>query len=144
MAMQTARMVQAVILMIIVALAASCAVSKEYTSKLFTPRIPVIKDSQSLATSPRFLELDKLEINPENMVSTDIIMGRNTSGNSIALDHLANNLPTSLDTVTNITKSFKTDSINITTKKIIKTEETEPVAKSSKPGEVRSKRTREK
>ena len=33
--MQTARIVQAVVLMMIVALAASCAASKEYTSKLF-------------------------------------------------------------------------------------------------------------
>ena len=37
-AMQTTRIVQAVILMMIVAMAASCAASKEYTSKLFAPR----------------------------------------------------------------------------------------------------------
>jgi hypothetical protein len=55
--MQISRIVQAVMLMMIVALAASCASSKEYTSKLFAPRTPVIKDSQVLAI--RFLELDR-------------------------------------------------------------------------------------
>jgi hypothetical protein len=142
--MQTARMVQAVILMLIVALAASCAVSKEYSSKLFAPRTPLVKDSQNLATIPRFLELDKLEMNPENMVSTDIITGRDTLGNTIALDNMAKTFPVISDTVSTVTKYPKTDSTIIVAEKKIKPEETEPVAKSSKPGEVRNKRTREK
>ena len=57
--MRTARMVQAVVLIMIVAMAAGCAASKEYTSKLFTPRGAVEKDSQAVAL--RFLELDNLE-----------------------------------------------------------------------------------
>ena len=37
--MQTVRLLQAVALMLIVALAASCTATKEYTSKLFAPPI---------------------------------------------------------------------------------------------------------
>ena len=137
--MQTARIVQAVILMMIVALAASCAASKDYTSKLFAPRIPVIKDSQVLAL--RFLELDKLETNPENMVSTDAIMGRDTASNSIALDNLAITLPANADTTVT---ALASKTIPVTSKKKTIPIESEPVAKSSKPGEVRTKRMREK
>ena len=36
---QTARIVQAVVLMLIVALAASCATGNQYISKVFKPRI---------------------------------------------------------------------------------------------------------
>jgi hypothetical protein len=138
--MQTARIVQAVILMIIVALAASCAVSKEYTSKLFAPRTPVLADStQSL--SLRFLELDKLEPNTESMVSTDIIMGRDTTISIVSLDNLAKNVPAKSDT-TSKNETSKPVTVMISEKKIIPVE-SEPVAKSSKPGEVRTKRTRD-
>ena len=138
--MQISRIVQAVMLMMIVALAASCAASKEYTSKLFVPRTPVIKDSQVLAL--RFLELDKLEPNPENMVSTDVIMGRDTTSSTVALDNLAKTLPAKSDTADKTSVS-KTVPIATDDKKIIPVE-SGPVAKSSKPGEVRTKRTREK
>jgi hypothetical protein len=138
--MQISRIVQAVMLMIIVALAASCAASKDYTSKLFAPRTPVVKDSQVLAL--RFLELDKLEPNAENMVSTDAIMGRDTAISSVALDNLANTLSTKPDSTIK-TSTVKNNPVMLTDKKIIPVE-SEPVAKSSKPGEVRSKRTREK
>jgi hypothetical protein len=138
--MQISRIVQAVMLMMIVALAASCAASKDYTSKLFAPRTPVIKDSQVLAL--RFLELDKLEPNPENMVSTDVIMGRDTATSSVALDNLANTLPANPDSTIK-TSTPKTNPVVLTEKKIVP-EESVPVAKSSKPGEVRTKRTREK
>ncbi len=138
--MQISRIVQAVMLMIIVALAASCAVSKDYTSKLFAPRTPVVKDSQVLAL--RFLELDKLEPNPENMVSTDVIMGRDTTTSSVALDNLANTLSANPDSTIK-TSTTNTNPVVLTEKKIIPVESV-PVAKSSKPGEVRTKRTREK
>ena len=55
--MQTTRIVQAVILMMVVAMAASCAASKEYTSKLFAPRIPVAKDTQA---APELIRRDGL------------------------------------------------------------------------------------
>ena len=62
--MQTTRIGQAVILMMIVAMAASCAASKEYTSKLFAPRTPVVTDSQSIALSKTF---------PSTIVVTDTV-----------------------------------------------------------------------
>ncbi|MBI5858860.1 MAG: hypothetical protein HZB42_14610 [Sphingobacteriales bacterium] len=89
--MQVTRIVQAVVLMLIVALAASCAASKEYSSKLFKPRIETPVDSQAVAL--RFLELDKLDANKEDWVSTDIIMGRDTTSNTFALDNLAKIFP---------------------------------------------------
>ncbi len=88
--MQTARIVQAVALMLIVALAASCAATKEYTGKIF-PSKTEVKDSQAVAL--RFLELDKLQPDEENWVSTDIIMGRDTGSKTAALDKLSEVFP---------------------------------------------------
>ena len=68
--MQTARILQAVALMLVVALAASCATSNQYVSKLFGPRPDVAKDTQQLV---RFLELDSLNAHEEEWVKTDII-----------------------------------------------------------------------
>jgi hypothetical protein len=90
--MQTSRLVQAVVLMLIVAMAASCTATKEYASKIF-PSQNVEKDSQAVAL--RFLDLDKLEPDQENWVSTDIIMGRDTASNTAALDKLSEVYPSS-------------------------------------------------
>ncbi|MBI3140022.1 MAG: hypothetical protein HYZ15_15705 [Sphingobacteriales bacterium] len=54
--MQTVKIVQAVILMLIVALAASCAAGKEYSARIFGPRKATLKDSQ--AVTVRFLQLE--------------------------------------------------------------------------------------
>ncbi len=145
--MQTARILQAVALMMIVALAASCAASKEYTSKLFAPRMPVVKDSQVLATMPlRFLEIDSAGIAQEGWVSTDIIMGRDTAVNTLALDKLALTVPakpilaaTDSTAKTEIQKVFP---VAADTKN--SPAETQPVARAANPGEIRNKRTREK
>ncbi|HPG11631.1 MAG TPA: hypothetical protein PLU37_08890 [Chitinophagaceae bacterium] len=129
--MQTARIVQAVIIMLVVAMAASCASTKEYTSKLFTPRDVQIKDTQALAI--HFLDLDEAEINKENWVSTDIINGKDTTVPILALDKLAETIPVASS------KKVKTDTV------AVKTETTSaPVAKNVivKDG-VRSKRTRD-
>jgi len=69
--MQKARILQAVVLMMIVGLAASCAASKEYTSKLFGPRVEAAKDSSLMVI--KFLELDKLNPEEDGWVSTDIL-----------------------------------------------------------------------
>jgi hypothetical protein len=98
--MQTARIVQAVAVMLIVALAASCAATKEYTSKIF-PTQPTVKDSQAVAL--RFLELDKLDPDQENWVTTDIIMGRDTGSKTAALDKLSETFP-----ATGVTKPSNT------------------------------------
>lgn len=90
-AMQTARIVQAVALMLVVALAASCTVTKEYTSKLFAPRTPSPADTQALAL--RFLDTDPSDTDPDGWVTTDIIMGRDTSDRTTALDNFAKVFP---------------------------------------------------
>lgn len=144
--MQTARILQAVALMLIVALAASCTASKEYSSKLFKPRTETMKDSQAVAL--RFLDLDKLENEKDGWVTTDIIMGRDTASKTVALDNLAKIFP-----ATKITKDSA-----VTAKAGLpagQTEKTIPVVVESKPvsateipiakntGEGRNKKTRE-
>ena len=89
--MQTGRIVQAVLLIMIVAIAASCAASKEYSSKLFAPRMPVAKDTQALAF--KFLDFDGTEDEKADWVTTDIIMGRDTVSKTLALDKLSKVFP---------------------------------------------------
>ncbi|HQV06696.1 MAG TPA: hypothetical protein PKW62_08055 [Chitinophagaceae bacterium] len=91
--MQLAKIIQAVILLTIVAMAASCAATKEYAAKIFPQKQLMPKDSQALAL--HFLDLDKAEPDQKDKdwVSTDIIMGRDTTGNTIALDNLAKIYP---------------------------------------------------
>lgn len=136
--MQTTRILQAVILMSIVALAASCGSSKEYTSKIFAPRIPIAKDSQVVAL--RFLELDNLEKDSENLVTTDIIMGRDTATNTVALDNLAKTLPAKTDT---ISKSKQSKAAPVITEIKPVVQDSAVVVKTGNPGEVRTKKTRE-
>ncbi len=136
--MQAGKIVQVVILLLIVGLAASCASSKEYTSKLFAPRIPEIKDTQSLAL--RFLELDAFnaEKQGEGWVTTDIITGRDTTNQTAVLDNFVKTYPAKKDSIASVsskeTKVVKT--VPVVTEPV-------PVAKNAKPGEVRNKRTRE-
>jgi hypothetical protein len=129
-AMQTVRLVQAVILMMIAAIAASCAATKDYTSKLFTPRVPVTKDSTPVVATLRFLELDKLGGDSTNWVSTDVLKPTDTTGQTIRLDKLAKTVPAIPDS----TLLPKTES---------KPVQSEPVAKQATNGEVRTKRTRD-
>ncbi|OSZ79798.1 hypothetical protein CAP36_00600 [Chitinophagaceae bacterium IBVUCB2] len=137
--MQTARILQAVTLMMIVALAASCASSKEYTSKLFAPRTPALKDSQAVAL--RFLELDAFDAEKQGdgWVTTDIITGRDTTSQTAVLDNFVKTFPVKKDTLNNVALK---DSKEVKTTPVLT--EPAPVAKNAKPGEVRSKKTREK
>jgi len=140
-AMQTARLVQAVIVMLIVALAASCAATKEYSSKLFTPRTTVQKDSQSLAL--RFLEIDNNEKSTEDWVTTDIIRGADTTMSTASLDKLAKILPSEAkkDSV-QAKNSEKTEAPIAAESKPNKPTE-EPVARTTNANGVRSKKIRE-
>lgn len=147
--MQTFRILQAVVLMLIVAFAASCAATREYTSKLFAPRTPVMKDSQALAAAPalRFLETGDSMTSQEGWVTTDIIMGRDSSGSTAALDKLALTVPA---------RPLIAAKDSVAQKDTVKAEtfltkappapaaETIPVARAANPGEVRNKRTRDK
>ena len=57
-------------LIMIAAIATSCASSNQYVSKLFAPRPVLVKDSTQLAV--RFLELDSINGNEDQWVKTDI------------------------------------------------------------------------
>ena len=140
--MRSVRLVQAVVLMMIVALAASCAATREYSSKLFTPRNPVAKDSQVMAL--KFFDIDSSEMDNDNWVSTDFIMGRDTVNKSFALDNFAKMIPAS-----SVNTNKKDSAIALvqksepTIKPAKPTTESAPVAKYLGAGEVRSKRVRE-
>lgn len=140
--MQTTRIVQAVILMMVVAMAASCAASKEYTSKLFAPRIPVAKDTQAVAAL-RFLDIDSAGADKDGWVTTDIIMGRDTVSNTLALDKFSKFFPASPVTADTAAKKpeLKTTTAVAVAKPLPVANE--PVAKNLDAGEVRTKRTRE-
>lgn len=147
--MQTARILQAVILMMIVALAASCAATKEYTSKLFAPRTGLTTDSQVVAARPlHFLELDSATQNQDNWVSTDIIMGRDVSSGTTVLDNFAKTFPPANNKKDSLARAETEPVAPLTpgayTQQKTAIQETVPVAKAANPGEVRTKRTREK
>ena len=90
-AMQTIRLLQAAVLMLLVAVAASCASTKAYTAKIFAPRVPLPVDSS--ATALRFFETEDPAVSTTDWVSTDVIMGRDSSGNSSVLDQFAKTYP---------------------------------------------------
>lgn len=58
--------IQAVILMFLIALAASCSAGKEYTTRVFGKPKPTVKDSSVVAV--RFLEMDSLNENGDMIV----------------------------------------------------------------------------
>ena len=124
--MQTARILQAVVLMMIVAMAASCASGKEYTNRLFSKRPVLVKDSQ--LTVFRFLDTDSTETDKEGWVSADFLMGRDTLSSSNSTDNFSKVANVKIDSIGKKSEQ--------TTPKMI------PVAKNNNPGEVRNKRTR--
>lgn len=141
--MQTVRILQAVALMLIVALAASCASTKDYTSKLFAPRTQVSKDSQAVAL--RFLETGDDETITSDWVSTDIITGRDTVNSTATLDNFAKTFPAKPVVITksdgDSTVLTKEEKKAIVEKKPVAADE--PLAKSGNVNGVRSKKSRE-
>ena len=64
--MKASIILQAVVLMMILALAASCSVGKEYTTRVFSkPKSP---KTDSTAVAVRFLEMDSLNNNSDMIV----------------------------------------------------------------------------
>ena len=120
--MQTTRILQAVALMLVLALAASCATSNQYVSKLFGPRPAVVKDTQALAI--KFLELDSLEAGKE-WVKTDITKDKDSTAES-------KTIPVVAETKTAPLPETKTIPLP-----------QEPIAKTNNPDGTRSKKTRE-
>jgi len=89
--MRTIQLVQAVILMSIVAIAASCAGAKTYTSRLFPRQQADSPGGKSLTI--RFLEMENLEINPGGWVQTDLVNGKDSTNPTLAIDRLARTVP---------------------------------------------------
>lgn len=150
--MQTSRIVQAVILMIVVALAASCAAGKEYSAKIFAPR-NAATEPVARTTNLRFLDLDKLDGDSSQWVQTDIIHGKDTTGKTVALDNLSKSVPatvkekTTSDSKPDVAKENTSKAIPVkvpeTTDKSIPAE-SEPVAKTLPASDgTRNKSTRE-
>lgn len=75
--MQLSRFIQALILMLMVALAASCTTGKEYTARIFAPRT-VAKDS-AVAAAPRFLNLDGDDSDSTGFVSTELYQAKDSN-----------------------------------------------------------------
>lgn len=137
--MQTLRILQAVALMMVVAMAASCAAGKEYAGKVFPTRDTVLKHSPDLVL--RFLDTDSINDQDENWVTTDIIMGRDTTFKTTALDNFSRVFPATVaartikDTVT--AKELK----SIAAKPAVQVEEA--VVKNHFPNEVRTRKSRD-
>lgn len=148
--MQTVRLLQTVVLMLVIAMAASCAASKEYSSKLFAPRNAPEKTADSNTVALRFLDIDTAEADKANWVSTDIIMGRDSSNSTTALDNFSKTFPATpvaakKDSLAapkeKETTEYKAAPI-LTEVKTTEKRNEEPVARSYDNTDVRSKRTR--
>ena len=79
--MRTSRLLQAVVMLFVIAFTLSCAASKEYTAKILGPRNEPVKDT---ATTVRFLELEKINEKEEGWVTTDILKNDSTHTSPIA------------------------------------------------------------
>ncbi len=143
--MQTVRLLQTVALMLVIALAASCAASKEYSSKLFPARNSLAGNTDSNRTVLRFLDMDTTAEERGNWVSTDIIMGRDSSNSTAALDQFSRIYPATAKK-DSLDQSPVKDSTGHRSAPLLtgtKTADSGPVAKSYDPAGVRTKRTRE-
>ncbi len=138
--MQTAKIIQAVVLLMIVALAASCSSTKQYTSKLFPGNQPTEMENK---VAVRFLDIDSTEQNNDDWVTTDIIMGRDTVSRTFALDNFSKSYPsTPIQPDSIINKIISKHQTTGTIKEAVKPVE-EPIARSTNANGVRSKKTRD-
>ncbi len=154
--MKTGKYLQSILIMLMIAMAAGCAVGKEYASKLFPQQN--VKPTESSASEIRFLNIDTSKKEAEGWVTTDIITGKDTMSKTKALDNLATIFPAKTvkpDSVVaaktgDSTAMVKSNEVQNTTNpadssSVIKTEQvtTPTVVKVYNPGEVRNKKTRE-
>lgn len=111
--MQTSKIIQAVILMLIIALAASCAAGKQYSEKVFGPRTSRVKDE---APKPvRFLGGEE----EADSLSNPVLTKQQTTTDTVLVVRNANEGP-----------KVRVDSVA-------------PVVRSGNKGGVRTKRTRD-
>jgi hypothetical protein len=88
--------------------------------------------------------MDSLEKNDDNWVSTEFMTGKDSLSKALALDKLSETVPAISYPVRKSENIKQTDPKNTTPVLVAKpTVENEPVARYIKPGDVRSKRTRE-
>jgi hypothetical protein len=127
-AMQIARIIQAVILMTIIALAASCASTKEYVNKVFPAKQAIPHPVVNKTKNPRFLEINKEETDSVDWVRSTISSNGDTIVNSadeVLTKPLANY--STIDTINNFPSK----------------KDTAPLVKANKLGTVRNKKTRD-
>jgi hypothetical protein len=154
--MKTGKYFQSVLIMLMIAIAAGCAVGKEYAGKLFPEQN--VKAADSSISSIRFLNIDTSKTESDGWVSTDIITGRDTFSKTRALDNLVMIFPARVqkaDSTANVkttdsTALAKTNDMQHTTLPSDSVSVTKPeqvntptVVKVYNRGEVRNKKTRE-
>jgi hypothetical protein len=127
-AMQISRIIQAVIIMTIIALAASCASTKEYVNKVFPAKQTTPHPIVNKTKSPRFLEMNKEETDSVVWVRSPISSNGDTIINSTD-EVLAKTPPLHSTTDTMDTSPSKKD--------------TSAIVKANKSGTVRNKKTRD-
>ena len=128
--MQRPGKLQAVVFAVMMVAAAGCAATKEYTSKLFKPAGGPASNTQ--ATALRFLDIEGIEGNQDDWVSTDLLKSRDSTSEMIAIekiDRLAERRPA------------RPDSSLLTGQET--RPETKSVVKKTPNGQVREKRVRE-
>lgn len=116
--MQLSRFIQALILMLLVAMAASCTTGKEYTAKIFAPR-NIVRDS-AVTIAPRFLDIDGNDTDSAIFISAELYHTK--------------------DSVISITNSITPAADSVQKKE---TTQQEAGVRIVKTGEVRNKRKRE-
>ena len=119
--MKSAAALQAVIVMLLVASAASCEVAKEYSTRVFKPTAPG-KKSDSTGTALRFMEFDS-----------------GNAADSIDLKDLFTKDAKDSDTAAPVKDTLKTEPMVIENKNISK----EPPADGTKRSTTRSKKVRQ-
>ncbi len=111
--MQTNKIIQAVILMLILAMAASCAMGKQYSSKVFGPRTSPAREP--VEAKVRFLGAEE---SPDSAGSLTLTKPVTTSDSAIVVNPLSKTGKPIIDTIA-------------------------PVVRSGNSGGVRTKRTRD-
>ncbi len=144
--MQTERLLQTVVLMLLVAVAVSCAVSKDYSSKIFRPRNFSDAPIDSSATALHFLDIETAEADKDNWVSTDPIMGRDSSSGTAALDNFSKKFPANKKDSIKLTEekeAVKNTGPVILAETKLPPKKDDPVARSYDNSPVRSKKSRD-
>ncbi|MFM2338334.1 MAG: hypothetical protein RL115_1527 [Bacteroidota bacterium] len=127
MPMQVTRIIQAAILMVMIALAASCSSSKEFIGKIFPAKDTTSYTPHLAIKQPRFLQINNSELD-----STGWIRSKPYSAND-----------TIINTSVNIVQKAAPVTIVDSSNKMPSKKEMAPVEVFNKPNTVRSKKIRD-